>query len=331
MDKLSIKEIFEKFNNELLKTNNIESALINFIENELKAFDGEIDYSEYKELVFEQFKISQSIHYLSSKKEIETTLKNTLVQYNYEFLNEQIKVFNELIKYDKACIIDGNKVFYRLNILLNKILEHLSALEKWKDLDDSDNFIERGISRTKHPKIIDAITPRIKTIKDYSNLNPTSSSKILLNIYEQFEMNPLEINAIYGTIHKFKEEQFLLEDKEGLKTLFNQKTYLNSSKILEDTHIFDSCKITSYLFYKENTLIDLSLQLKEHIPYTTLANYINILMDSFFDYEFTSNLTKKHLKKEVQLKTYFYDLEIFEYRTKKNYQEHPIFDDAKFG
>lgn len=199
-NKLSIKEIFEKFNHELLKTNNIELALINFIENELKEFDDEIDYSEYKELVFKKFKISQSIHDLSSKKEIETTLENTLALYNYEFLNEQIKVLNELIKYDKACIIDGEKVFYRLNTLLNKIFEHLGALEKWKDLDDSDNFIERGIARTKHPKVTDAITPRIKTIKDYSNLNPTTSSKILLNIYEQFEMNPLEINAIYGTI-----------------------------------------------------------------------------------------------------------------------------------
>lgn len=331
MNKLSTEKIFQEFYDEVKKTNNIEQAFTNFIENELKAFDGEIDYSEYKELIFKQFKITQTLHLINSKKEIDNTLINTLSQYNYDFIDEQIEIFNKLIEFDKACIIDEKKVFYRLTTLLNKIFEHLEALKKWHKINKSENILERGIARTSHPIVKDAITPRIKTIKNNLELNPIKSNEIMLDIYKKFESNPLEISMMYASLEYLKKENFLIENKEGIETLYNQQIYLNSAKIIEDYHIFDSCKIYSYLFYKEKTLMDLNLQLNKNIPHKTLANYINILTESFFDYEFSSNLTKNHIEKEVQLKSPFYNLQILEYRTKKNYQEYPIFEDIKFG
>lgn len=331
MDKLSTKEIFEKFNNEVQKTNSVELGFKNYIENELKEFEGLIDYTDYKKQIFKQFKIVQTLHPITSKKEIDSTLENTLSQFNYEFLDEQIEVFKELVNFDKACIIDGKQIFFRLNTLLFKIFQHLEALIKWHELNESENILEKGIARTPHPKVIDAITPRIKTIKDGLELNPIKSNEILLDIYKNFEKNPLEVNYMYYSLQYIKKENFLLDDKEGLETLYNQQVYLNSAKKLEDTHIFNSCKIASYLLYKEKALINSSLQLNKNIPYTTLANYMNILIDSFFDYEYKSNLTKNHIKKEVQIKTPFNNIEIYEYRTKKNFQEHPIFSDITFG
>lgn len=331
MDKLSIEEIIQEFNNEAKKTNNLEQAFKNYIESELKEFDGEIDYSELKESIFEQFKTSQTLHLLNSKKEIDNTLINTLSQYSYVFLDEQIEIFHKLIEFDKACIIDEKKVFYRLTTLLNKIFEHMEALKKWHKINQSENILEKGIARTSHPIVKDAIKPRIKTIKNNLELNPIKSNEIMLDIYEKFESNPLEISTMYVSLQHLKKENFLIENKEGIETLYNQQTYLNSAKIIEDYHIFDSCKIYSYLFYKEKTLIDLGLQLNKNIPHKTLANYINILTESFFDYEFSSNLTKNHIEKEVQLKSPFYNLEILEYRTKKNHQNYPIFEDMKFG
>lgn len=324
--KLSIERIFQEFYNEIKKTNNIEQAFTNFIENELKEFDGEIDYSEYKKLIFEQFKITQTLHLINSKKEIDNTLLNTLSQYNYNFINEQIEIFNKLIEFDKACIINEKKIFYRLTVLLNKIFEHLEALEIWNQLNESENILEKGIARTPHPIVKDAITPRIKTIKNNLELNPIKSNEIMLDIYEKFESNPLEISTMYASLQHLKKENFLIENKEGIETLYNQQTYLNSAKIIEDYHIFDSCKIYSYLFYKENTLINSSLQLCKNIPHKTLADYINILIESFFDYQYSSNLTKNHIEKDVQLKSPFYNLEILEFRTKRNYKEHPIFE-----
>lgn len=331
MKKFTIKEILEKFNNEVLKTNNVELGFKTYIENELKEFDGEIDYTEFKEQIFKQFKITQTFHIITSEKEIDSTLKNTLSQYDYDFLDEQNEIFRELVNFDKACIVDGKKIFYRLNTLLFKIFQHLEVLIKWHDLNESENILEKGIARTPHPKVIDAIAPRIKTIKDTLALNPIKSNKLMLDIYKNFEENPLEINYMYYSLQDLKKENFLIENKEGIETLYNQQVYLNSAKKLEDTHIFNSCKIISYLLYKEKALINISLQLNKNVPYTTLANYMNTLIDSFFDYEYESNLTKNHIKKEVQIKTLFNNVEIYEYRTKKNFQEHPIFNDIKFG
>jgi len=105
----------------------------------------------------------------------------------------------------------------------------------------------------------------------------------------------------------------------------NQATYLNSATKLEDTHIFKSCQIYSFSMYKDESLYNKAFQLEENIQNKDLVKYINILMNSFFDYEFESNLNTNHLKKEIQLKDTFNDLEILEFRTKRNYKEHPIF------
>ncbi len=331
MNKLSIENTLLEFNNEIKKTGSIEKAFVNYLNEQFKEFDGLIDYENYKKQIFGQFKTSQTLHLIFSKKEIHNTLANTLSQYDYEFLDEQIEVFNYLVQYDKACIIDDQKKYYRLNTLLCKVFEHLEALEKWHELEKSEDILKKGIARTPHPIVSDAIKPRIKTINDSLELNPIQSNEIMLNIYNEFESNPLEITAMYNSLQHLKKENFLIDEKQNLETLFNQQTFLNSAKILEDTHIFNSCKITSYLLYKEKTIIDLSLQLNKHIPYTQLSKYMNTLIDSFFDYEYKSNLSKKHIEKEVQLKTHFNNLEILEFRTKMNYQEHPIFNDIKFG
>jgi len=331
MNKFTIEQIILEFKNELQKTGSIEKALENYLNEQFKEFDGLIDYENYKKQIFEQFKISQTLHSISSKKEINSTLLNTLSTYDYNYLDEQIEIFYKLIEYDKACIIDDQKIYYRLNTLLCKIFEHLETLEKWHEFEESEDILKKGIARTSHPIVSDAIKPRIKTINDSLELNPIQSNEIMLNIYNDFESNPLEITAIYNSLQHLKKENFLIDEKQNLETLFNQQTFLNSAKILEDTHIFNSCKITSYLLYKEKTIIDSSLQLNKNIPYTQLAKYMNILIDSFFDYIYKSNLTENHIEKEVQLKTYFNNLEILEFRNKKNYQEHPIFNNIKFG
>lgn len=331
MNKLSIENTLLEFNNEIKKTGSIEKGLENYLNEQFKEFDGLIDYENYKEQIFEQFKISLTLHLIFPKKEIDNTLANTLSQYDYEFLDEQIEVFNYLVQYDKACIIKNKKVFYRLTKVLDKIFEHLKALDKWNELNESENILQKGIALTNHPKVKDAITPRIKTIKDNLELNNIDSNNLMLDLYEKFDSNPLNITAMFYSLQFLDIENFLIDNKEGIETLYNQRIYLNSAKQLEDTHIFNSCKISIYLYFIERNIVNLTLQLKNNIPYKSLANYTNTLVNSFFEYDFNSNLTKKHIEKEVQLKTHFNNLEILEFRNKKNYQEHPIFNDIKFG
>ncbi|WP_121627789.1 hypothetical protein [Poseidonibacter antarcticus] len=324
-DKINIKKIIEDIARLYIKTKDIEKVVEIFFDNQIKELEGEIDFSKLKTIVFSQIKASKTLTQVQDKKEEKEILSSTLNQFDYKFQDEQIKVFKELIKYDKSIIYDKYKIFYRLNILLVKIFEHLYTLEVLNNLEYEEDIKKKGIAKTSHPIVKDAIIPRIKTFKDYQQFNDSKESKLMINLYEDFLKNPLEIRAMYQSINSIPKPTFIGEEKELVDTILKQETYLNSATKLQDTHIFKSCQIHSFSIYKDINLINKSLNINDTIQDKNLVKYINILMNSFFDYEFESNLNASHLKKEIQLKDTFNDLEILEFRTKRNYKEHPIF------
>lgn len=326
-NKLNITEIFQDILNLYIKTKDIDKAVDIYLENETKELEGIIDFTELKNSVKYQLKASKTLHYLKNENEIQNTLTNTLKQFNYQFKDEQIEIFNKLIKYDKAIIYDEDKILYRLNTLVIKIFEHLEALELLNNLENEKDILKRGIAKTIHPIVKNAITPRIKTFKDYQQFNNSKESRLMINIYNDYLENPLEIRAMYQGINSTGKDIFIGEEKELVDILFQQQEYLNSATKIEDTHIFRSAQIYSYSFYKEDNLINKALQLEKTIPNKKLISYINILIESFFEYEFESKLNTTHINKEIQMKDNFNNLDILEFRTKRNYKEHPIFED----
>lgn len=323
-DKINIEKVFQEILNLYIETKDIEKAVEIYFDNQIKEFEGKIDFSELKKNILTQAKASKTLTEVQDKNEEKEILSKTINQFNYKFEAEQIKVFKELVKFDKSIIYDEDKIFYRLNLLLTKIFEHLISLEVLNNLEYEEDILKKGIAKTSHPIVKDAVTPRLKTLKDYQQLNDSKESKLMVNLYNNFLKDPLEIRAMYSGI-KVGSPKFIGENKELLQTISNQETYLNSATRLEDTHIFKSCQIHSFSMYKDTNLINKALQLEENIQNKDLVKYINILMNSFFDYEFESNLNTSHLKKEIQLKDTFNNLEVFEFRTKRNYKEHPIF------
>ncbi|UTJ07881.1 hypothetical protein [Arcobacter roscoffensis] len=323
---MTIKKIIEDFNNELKKTKDMESAFINYLENMIKEFENEIDFSSFLNNMIKEFKITQTICIIKNDKQREKVFTNTLNQYNHNFKEQESEVLKELALFDKQCIINEKKVLYRLTILLNKIFEHLDALKILNNLEEEKDFIKKGIAKTTHPIVKDAITPRLKTFKEYQNFNDSKESNLMVTLYEDFLNQPLDIRVMYQGIN-IGNPKFIGDERKLVNVILNQQTYLNSATKLEDTHIFKSCQIYCISFYKNNTFISNSLNLKETIKDKSLIEYINTLMDSFFDYEFKSNLNVNHLKKETQLKDTFNNLEILEFRTKRNYKQHPIFKD----
>lgn len=325
--KIKISNIFQDVLNLYIETKDIEKAVQIYFENETKEIEGIIDFSDFKVSVLSQVKASKTLQYVDDKNELQHILFNTLNQFDYQFKDEQIEIFKELIKYDKSIIYDEDKIFYRLNILLIKIFEHLEALNRLNDLENESGIVKRGIVKTTHPIIKDAINPRIKTFKDYQQFNDSKESKLMVNLYNDYLENPLEVRAMYQGLNSTGIDSFIGEEKELVNTLFQQQEYLNSATKIEDTHIFRSAQIYSFSFYKENDLTNKALQLKETIKSKNLVNYMNILMESFFDYEFKSKLNTTHINKEIQMKDNFNNLDILEFRTKRNRKEHPIFEE----
>lgn len=308
-EKINLNELFLTISKDLEKTNNLKQSLKNVLIKQLGDFSNNLHIDK----IINKILIEQSLHQIINKEEIEATLNNTLSNYNYHFQNEQIHIFKELIKYDYACMNDDKKVFYKLDLLLINIFSHLESLDKLYALENKE-FHEKGIAKTRHPIIKDAITPRQKHIKESIKYNPTKSNELQLKIYNEFKNNPLEINLMYTIISQFGKEVFKNIDNEILDTLFNQEVYLNSATKLEDYHIYTSCQISSFSIYKQ-----------DKISNEKLANYIDTLLKIFFDDMFKKSLKRQHISKQIQVKSSFNATFIYEYQNKKNYKEHPLF------
>jgi len=309
---MNINQLATKLLKEIKANNDIKQSLHRIFISELGDFSNNLHIDKIINKIF----IQNSLHSITDKKEIEATLSNTLSNYNYQFQNEQIHIFKELIKYDYACMNDDKKIFYKLELLLTNIFSHLESLDKLYALENKE-LHEKGIAKTPHPIIKDAITPRQKHIKESIKYNPTKSNELQLKIYNEFKNNPLEINLMYTIISQFGKEVFKNIDNEILDTLFNQEVYLNSATKLEDYHIYTSCQISSFSIYKQ-----------DKISNEKLANYIDTLLKIFFDDMFKKPLKRQHISKQIQVKSSFNATFIYEYQTKKNYKEHPIFQNV---
>lgn len=292
----SIQKIFQDDINELSKIIDIETIISNFLNENL---------------------ITQSLYSVTNETEIKNTLENTLSNFDYDFTNEQKEIFKDLVKYDQSYNNENQAIFYKLNTLLETIFSHIETLEKLDFLEDKE-IHERGVAKTSHPTVKDAITPRQNHIAESILYNPTQSNELQKRIYDEFEENSFEIDMMYFVINQFGKDIFKNISKEKLDTLFNQSTYLNSSVKLEDVHIYTSCQISSFSIYKH-----------AKISKEKLANYIDEVLKSFFEDMFKKPLTRQHLSKPIQIKSFFNGTIIYEYQTKKNYKEHPLFKNVQ--
>ena len=324
-EKIDMNKSFLAFQKKISTTDNWNKAIQEVMQEQIKILPAGVQKNVMNTLL-ETMTLNESIKDVS-KIETPIILKNTLSNFTYNFTEEQIAIFNKLIVYDKSCIIKNKRVFFRLNTLIEKILSHLEALDKLEKLKNEDIY-KKGIACTSHPTVKDALDPRISQIEESIKLNNTNSNKTQLNIYKDFEKNPLEINAMYSVLPQFPKDSFSNENKDSVDTLYNTGEHLNSATKIEDYHIYKSAQITSFLIYRNTTMFNLHLQMKISPTNVDLALYVDTLTKSFFEDLFDTKLTRHHITKPIQLKSYFGKIEIYEYRTKSNYKEHPLFEDV---
>lgn len=312
-EKIDLNRIFLNTLQNFVETKDITVSLTNIISEELSSMSEYINFEIIQNYIAQDLIENQTLKKLDDKNEVNHTLNNTLKEYNYDFSFEQKEIFKELIKYDLSCTMNNKQVFYKLNLLLETIFSHLETLEKLYSLEKKE-LHEKGIAKTPHPKVKNAISPRINHIEESIKYNPTESNEQEKIIYEEFDDNPEEIAAMYAIIIPFGKDIFKNISQEKLDTLFNQSVFLNSAVKLEDYHIYTSCQITSFSIYK-----------KDKISNEKLAKLIDSLLKEFFDEVFSKPLTRHHIPKETQVKSFFNGIAIYEYRTKSNFKEHPIF------
>lgn len=313
MEKINTQKLFYNLIDEIKQVQDLNQFIKNIFQEDINELSKIIDIEAILSNFLNEILITQSLYSVTNETEIKNTLENTLSNFDYDFANEQKEIFKDLVKYDQAYTCKNQTIFYKLNILLETIFAHLETLEKLNVLEDKE-IHERGIAKTSHPTVKNAITPRQKHINESILYNPTLSNELQKRIYDEFEENSFEIDMMYFVINQFGKDVFKNISKENLDTLFNQSTYLNSAVKLEDVHIYTSCQISSFSIYKY-----------DKISKEKLANYIDTLLKIFFDDMFQKPLTRQHISKPIQVKSSFNATFIYEYQNKKNYKEHPLF------
>ena len=294
---------------------------------QLKELETFIDISYLEEIIKEQVKLFNSAYSSNDRLEKKEALRNTLSFIEIDLTLTQLKIFYKLIEFDKIVYLEGTKIFLKLFYLIYILFIHDESLEKLYDLENK-LLNEKGIAKTSHPIVNDAIVPRIKNLNENLKYNPIRSNKIQAKIYKEFQENPLEIDAMYSVINQFDKSIFKNENSEVLNTIYNQRTYLNSAVKLEDYHIYTSCQILCFSMYRKNSLVNYDLKIKKRISNNKIAFYIDTIVKSFFHDVFDKPLTRHHINKPIQVKCYFNDFPIHEYRTKTNYKPNPIFENV---
>lgn len=316
-NKLSIK-LLNQLSQSPQSKNRLVETINEIIDNECKDIKDIVNeevIQELKKYVKDEYNLFASKKLAQSKQEKYEAIKNTLSQFSFKYSYAQIKQIIYLITLDKIVTMDNKPVFYKLYLLLTTITQHIEALHHYNNLDNAP-IENKGIARTPHPKVKNAIKPRIKHNSEALKYNNTPSNQTQLKLYDEFEKNPNEIMLMYFGNNIFGKDVYDNKNSELINTIFNHQAFLNSGVKLEDYHIFTSCQISTINIYKKNSLPNIQLQLFDKINYKKLANTFNSLTKVFFDDLFTKNITTKSFTKPNEIKTYFNNTPILQYTTK---------------
>jgi hypothetical protein len=293
---LEIEESFRKNGYNKEETfNNIISQMLDNLN------DDEMDKEQLKTLSLEILEVQSSFIQSSNK----SNLTEILNQYNHQFEDETIQIFQELISLNKIYL-------YHINLFLLMVSLHKESLSILEQLENESVHI-RGIAKTKHPIVKDAIKPKMKYFRDSLENNNIEANKIGLNIYKEFENDSLGLTL---ALQLFDSNLMPQMDKSTIDTLKNQKEFLNSNEKIEDYHIFKSIQLYAIQLVK-NT----------HFTDNQITQYVNtIINDIFKDTVFESNFTNSHIKKTIQYKCQFYALPLLEFQTATNKKTFPLFN-----
>lgn len=315
MNRLNLELLLSDIEQELLKTNNDEKqASINIAKKllELVEDDIKIDKELLMDGVIKNIESSSTKELIDETVDIDDIMKNTLKSFNHNFNYDTKNVLKELALIDKTIVHEKNKIFHKIYYLLIIVNSHKESILKLDNLED-ENIKKRGVAKTNHPKVDEAIQPKINFFKDNIENNNMPANELGLNMYNDFIDDPL---GLITAIHNFDISNIKGVDQSLIDTYNNQKEFLNCNEKIEDHHIFKSVQLYAIMLFKNDKFTN-----KE------LANYINIILNDLFkDDIFESNLNRTHITKEIQPKAFFNDFFLLENQTPTNMKDIPIFN-----
>lgn len=327
MPNKTIIELQNDLINKISKKEEPRKIIIDCIDKFSYDVKDEMDIPYLKELALEIFDTYKTAYFPKNEKEVEEAYSNTLSDYIFYNMDNNLNdLFWKLAQYDKIIIIDDKKYLFKLSGLLYILNNHYEKLEKYKELYYCDDLIERGTALSTNPKVEDFITPRIKSVKEILKIDKhNKSNNLLLNILVDYQNNPLEMDYCLKQVSSFDKSLFKNINHVLLNTLFSTRGLLNSACSIDEDDIYESARIYIIKTYWKDSHIDKCLNIKNKLSHSKIATYTNEILEKVFNMP-NSNIKYYRVKQDIQLNTNFEDLELYQFRTNKNYKKHPFLE-----
>ena len=188
-----------------------------------------------------------------------------------------------------------------------------------------------GIATHKNSDISEYINPQINILSTAIILNNYDISSVLAKeILTEYKYEAYELNFAFYSLGAIPKEyiNFKLLNERKYDVISNIRQYLNASSPLKIENFFTSAQIYLLSLYKKNNFTDTLMQNKTKLSQAKVIKSINTIMEHYLDMP-SSNVYNKCFTKIAQVKTYFFDTPIYEYRTKDNVKLHPVFENEQ--
>lgn len=303
--------------------------ILDIVKNDAEqAVDGNVNFNYFDEALSFYLQISQSKS-PKSTQEREHVFDLTLSAFDLENCNSILRNdLHALIKYDKIFYSENVPFFSQLFLALYYIYEHKKKLELLNTLKCEESLLKRSIAGAKSKNIHEVISPRLNTFHEAFELTQCENIQKFQKLYKDFQDKPLMMDIMLREINRIPQEA--IQNSEFLslqeKLFIPSRSFLNSSETrLEPDDIFESLAISLFFIYRSNSYWNKLMQNSEVLSASRITKSVNTILEHILEMN-NANFNYSHVMRETQEKASLFDLPLYEFRTKKNYKQHPVFE-----
>lgn len=323
--------VIEKITQKLKSGSTVENIIDDMVVSINKEFNNEIDVSFiYDSLnAFNMYRFDT--YNYSTQDELEEAFENTLDIANIDRSNTiLVDALKTLTKSDKLLKVDDMSICAKLNLLFNILDEHKCAMIEHKRLSLCTALIG-GIATYPNSNIIELIIPRKKALDEALYLNNNDNATLITKkIISEFQADSYGIDFSLNALQFIGKESinYELVAKYKIDIAFNIRNFLNASLPLKENDFFKSAQILSTSLYKKYSFIDAIMSLKKKLSQSKVLTALNIIMEHYMGIP-KSSIDNTYFIRPIQLKSNFFDIAIYEFRTESNIKLHPVFENKQ--
>lgn len=329
MDTYSL--VMEKIAQKLQSGKTVKSIIDDMVDSINEEFNSEIDVSFIYDALNELNIYRLDTYDYSNMNELEEAFINTIDIANIDKSNTiLIDAFRVLAKSDKLLKVNDIPICAKLNLLVNVLDEHKYAMIEHKRLSLCTALIG-GIATYSNSNIIELIIPRKKALDEVLYLNNNDNATLITKkIISEFQADSYSIDFSLNALQFIGKESinYELVAKYKIDIAFNIRNFLNASLPLKENDFFKSAQILSTSLYKKYSFIDAIMSLKKKLSQSKVLTALNIIMEHYMGIH-KSSIDNTYFIRSIQLKSNFFDIAIYEFRTESNIKLHPVFENKQ--